>query len=287
MSGLGDRQTEYDYVKQLILKYPENDDLRRRLRILELQFNFDLAGLSYTYTTFDRSGIGPWHLGSAQYNRQREWGSLSGRINYADRLADGSSIADGVQYELESYFFSGKNSYTYLGAAYSSDQVFPTWRLGASYFQNLGKGWEADIGMRYNKVFDDREFYTAAAGVSKYLGNYWIYLRAFLQNEEDKYYPAFVLTNRYFLNTRFDYLSLVLGFGTSPDERATLGQFENRVSTESYRINAGYFRFLNDRYLIGVQLGYNYQEYLPGFFQNEIELFFSLQYKLGKNGFKK
>lgn len=214
-------------------------------------------------------------------------GSLSGRINYADRLADGSSIADGIQYELESYFFSGKNSYTYLGAAYSSDQVFPTWRLGASYFQNLGKGWEADIGMRYNKVFDDREFYTAAAGVSKYLGNYWIYLRAFLQNEEDKYYPAFVLTNRYFLNTRFDYLSLVLGFGTSPDERATLGQFENRVSTESYRINAGYFRFLNDRYLIGVQLGYNYQEYLPGFFQNEIELFFSLQYKLGKNGFKK
>ncbi|MGM0636000.1 MAG: YaiO family outer membrane beta-barrel protein [Bacteroidota bacterium] len=277
---LDEHQQEYELIQFILENFDEeNDDLNRRLRTLELRFNFNIAGISYSLTGFDRDGVGPWHLTGLQYIRQRKWGSLIGRVNYANRLSNGSTISDGVQYELESYFFTSNQSYAYVGGAYSNNRVFPTWRFGASYFQYLGSGWEVDLGARYNRVFDGKEFYTGALGVSKYFGNFWMYLRSFMQEHQSKYYPAFTLTNRYFINTRFDYFTFILGYGTSPDERATLGQFENRVATESYRATIGYFRMFNNTYLIGVQGGYNHQEFLPDRFQNEFELFLSFQYK--------
>lgn len=276
---LNDLQGEYTFIKEIQPRFPENNDLNRRLINLELRFDFDIAGLNYSITAFDRENVGPWHLLGLQYIRQRKWGSLGARVNYADRLSAGRSIGSGLQYELESYFFTGKKSYSYIGGAYSNDQVFPTWRFGFSHFRYLGKGWEVDLGGRYNKAFDGREFYTAAFGLNKYLGSYWIYLRSYLMTENKDYYPAFTLTTRYYLDTRFDYFALILGYGTSPDERSTLGQFQSRVATESYRANLGYFRMLMQNYLIGIQAGYNKQEFLPNRYQNEFELFVSLQYK--------
>lgn len=277
---LGDLQGEYAFIKEIQPKFPENNDLNRRLVNLELRFDFDIAGMTYSLTHFDRDNVGPWHLLGFQYIRQRKWGSLISRVNYADRLSAGGSNSTGLQYELESYVFTGKNSYSYLGGSYSNDQVFPTWRFRFSHFMYFNKGWGADIGGRYTQTFDDREFYTAALGLNKYLGSYWIYLRSYVMTEnKDKYYPAITLTTRYFLDSRFDYVSLNLGYGNSPDERSTLGQFQSRVSTESYRVNLGYFRMLDQKYLVGIQGGYNNQEFLPDRFQNEFELFLSLQYR--------
>ncbi|SDG81836.1 outer membrane protein, YaiO family [Psychroflexus sediminis] len=277
---LGDLKAEYTYIKEIQPKFPNNSDLNRRLVNLELRYDFDIAGLNYSITAFDRENVGPWHLLGFQYIRQRKWGSLVPRINYANRLSAVDDNVTGLQYELDSYFFTGINSYTYLGGSYSSDDVFPTWRFRFSHFMYFNKGWGADIGARYDETFDDRKFYTAALGVNKYIGSYWIYLRSFLMTEdENKFYPAFTLTTRHYLDTRFDYLALILSYGTNPDERSTLGQFQRRISTDSYRVNLGYFRMLNQRYLIGIQGGYNYQEFLPDRFQNEYELFLSFQYK--------
>ncbi|MFD0931130.1 YaiO family outer membrane beta-barrel protein [Psychroflexus salinarum] len=278
---LGDLKGEYTYIKEIQPRFPDNKDLEGRRVNLELRFNFDIAGVNYSFTTFDRENFGPWHLLNFQYIHQRKWGSLIGRVNYANRLTAGGDDRDGLQYELESFFFTGKNSYSFVGGSYSSDEVFPTWRLRLSHFMYFNKGWGGDIGARYDQTFDDREFYTAALGINKYIGSYWIYLRSFLMTEdENKYYPAFTLITRYYIDTRFDYLALNLSYGTNPDERSVLGQFQRRVSTESYRINLGYFRMINQKYLVGIQAGFNNQEYLPNRFQNEYELFVSFQYKL-------
>jgi hypothetical protein len=66
------------------------------------------VGVNYSYTSFDRSGYGPWHLGSIQY-RERSWGSLIGRINYVNRLSSGISVSDGML-EAESYFSQEKRT---------------------------------------------------------------------------------------------------------------------------------------------------------------------------------
>ncbi|UUC45448.1 YaiO family outer membrane beta-barrel protein [Flavobacterium cerinum] len=268
----------YDYLKSMDKQFPNDTDIKQRLFLLERKNNNDRVGLNYSITFFDRNGVGPWNLGSAQYIRERKWGSLIGRVNYANRLSFKTSIADGLQYEAESYFFTGKKAYSYAGVAYSDDIVFPKWRLGYSFYYNFNNGWEADLGVRYTKTVDE-DLTAAVVGIGKYLGSYWINLRTFLQNQNSKVYPAFTLTTRYYFDSRFDYATLMLGYGTSPDERSVLGQLEQRIAMDSYRIGAGYYRVLWQNYLAGIQVNYNNQEYLPGQKQNETEINFSLQYR--------
>lgn len=273
-----DEKKEYQFLKDIQPKFSDDDEIKQRLFFLESKINSERIGVNYSFTTFSRDNYGPWHLGSVQYIRERSWGSLIGRINYADRFASGQSVANGLQYEAESYFFTGKMSYSYLGAAYSDDPVFPKLRLGYSYFQNFKKGWEADLGFRFTKA-GDREFKTGVIGIGKYIGSYWFNFRTYFQNEKEDFYPAFTLTTRYYLDTRFDYLTVIAGYGTSPDERTTLGQFDQRVALDSYRIGGGYYRLFNNHYLVGIQGTYNYQEYAPNSKQNELELSLMLQYK--------
>ena len=273
-----EEKEEYHYLKTIEAAFPNEVELRQRLFFLESKINSDRVGVNYSYTTFDRDNYGPWHLGGVQYIRERSWGSLIGRISYADRFAFDESIANGVQYEAESYIFTGKMSYSYLGFAYSDDIVFPKIRVGYSYFQNFKKGWEADLGFRFTKA-EDREFKTGVIGIGKYIGPYWINLRTYLQTEKSDFYPAFTLTTRYYFDTRFDYATIIAGYGTSPDERTTLGQFDQRVALNSYRIGGGYYRLFGDHYITGLQATFNNQEYTPGLKQNELELSLMFQYK--------
>lgn len=274
----GNEQKERDYLKSLASQYPNDAEIKQRIFILETKNNSERIGINYSYTAFDRKNYGPWHLGSLQYIKQRNWGSLIGRVSYANRFASGESVIDGVQYEVESYIFTGKKSYSYLDAAYSEKAVFPKLKLGYSYFRNFSHGWEADLGIRYVKT-SDNDFTTAAIGVGKYLGSYWINLKSFIQNTDNTIYPAFTLTTRYYLDTQFDYLTLIAGYGSSPDDRSTFGQYENRVSLNSYRMGGGYFKLINKHYLTGLQVMVNNQEYAPDLKQNEIEIALMLQYK--------
>ncbi|TDE06971.1 YaiO family outer membrane beta-barrel protein [Flavobacterium sandaracinum] len=274
-----DSKKEYEYLKILQAKYPNDNANTQLILQLESKRKSDRLGLNYSYTTFDRKGYGPWHLMGFQYIRERQWGSLIGSINYADRLSSGQSIADGIQYEAESYFFTGKNNYSLVSAAFSNDLVFPKIRLGYSFYQNFKKGWEGDLGLRYLKTQDGTEFNTIVVGIGKYIGSSWINLRTFIQADKENFYPAITLTMRYYFETRFDYISLTSGYGSSPEDRTTLGQFKERVSLDSYRLGAGYFRMFNNHYLMGLQVNYNDQEYVPNLTQNELELSLMFQYK--------
>jgi YaiO family outer membrane protein len=134
------------------------------------------------------------------------------------RLSSGISVSE-IQLEAESYFFTGKTNYSYLGAGYSLDPVFPKLRLAYSFYQNFKKGWEADLGVRYIKA-ENAEIKTVVLGVGKYIGSYWINFRSY-QNTNNEYDPSFTLTTRYYFDTKYDYLSMIAGYGTSPDDRVT------------------------------------------------------------------
>ncbi|CAN1561835.1 YaiO family, OMP domain [Flavobacteriaceae bacterium] len=266
------------YLKEIQAMYPMDSDLKLHSYIAANRLKSDRIGVNYNFTCFNRSGYGPWHFGSLQYIRQRDWGSAIARINYSNRYADGQSVINGIQYEAETYLFTSKNSYSYAGASYSNDPVFPKLRLGYSFFHNFKKGWEADLGIRYINT-DETNFTTAVLGFGKYLGSYWLNLRSYLQFDNSTVYPAFTLTSRYYFNTRFDYLTLIAGYGTSPDERTTLGQINQRLSLDSFRIGGGYYRLFGKNYVTGIQLSVNNQEYVPGFKQIETEIALVFQYQ--------
>lgn len=85
---------------------------------------------------------------------------------------------------------------------------------------------------------------TLVAGVTKTIGPYWLSLKAYLNNNKERYNPVLSINNRYYFNSKYDYATVNFGFGTSPDERTTIAQLQNRLNLDSYRIGAGYFKIL-------------------------------------------
>lgn len=268
----------FSFLTFLTKKYPLDTDLQQQLIDLKLKSVSDRFGINYNFTTFNRNGIGPWHLLGLQYVRERKKITLIGRINFADRRASGNSINSGTQYEFETYFKNNKKSYSFTNMAYSTDIVFPEIRLSYSYFHNFIKGWEGDIGIRYTKT-TNKDLYSGVFGIGKYIGPYWLNLRTYLQPDTGIIRPALAFTTRYYFNTKYDYASFTAGYGTSPDERILQGQLQQRISLNSYRVGAGYNKLFYQHFITALQLALNHQEYIPNKFQNELNLFFSIQYK--------
>ncbi|BAO55413.1 YaiO family outer membrane beta-barrel protein [Nonlabens marinus] len=272
-------EKEREYLNELTALYPQDPDLRQRIFWLDSRFNSDRLGIQYSLTSFDRDGIGPWHLGTVQYIRERKWGSLLGRVNYTQRRSNGAVLLDGIQLEGESYFFTSERSYANVSVGYSDDLVFPKWRLGATYFQNLNKGWQVDLGIRYTYVAQTN-IPAAIIGVGKYAGPYWFHLTSFLQQQEESIYPALTLTTRYYYKTRFDYINGIIGYGTTPDESVLSGDLDQRVQLDSYRVGLGYYHQLGTNLNAGIQVVNNRQEYREGDWQTELNGFFMLYYRL-------
>jgi YaiO family outer membrane protein len=270
-----DSANEEKYLKSIRAKFPNDPETEQRLYILYSKVNFDRIGVYYNITTIDRDGVGPWHLASADYVRQRLWGSLIGRVSYAQRLSSSSVMSSGLQFEAESYLFAKKNNYHYIDIAYSQDAAFPEWRLGYSYFHTFNKGWEADLGARYIEMQDKSNLKTLNVGIGKYFGSYWVNLRSYIQEDG----TSFTLTSRYYYKTKYDYVTLIAGYGTSPDDRTRSAEYKTRMSLRSYRLSAGFFKMIKSHYIFGILITDNEQEYTENKFQSELDFAFLLQYK--------
>ncbi|SDY33281.1 outer membrane protein, YaiO family [Flavobacterium aquidurense] len=270
-----DTLNEEKYLKSIRAKFPNDPQIEQLLYDLYSKINFDRVGAYYNVTTIDRSGVGPWHFVSADYVRQRSWGSLIGRVNYARRLSSNAVMSSGLQFEAESYLFAKKSNYHYIDFAYSQDDAFPEWRFGYSYFHTFNKGWEADLGARYLIMQDNSDLKTLNIGVGKYLGSFWVNLRSYIQKDG----TSFTVTSRYYYKTKYDYATLIAGYGTSPDDRTRAAEYEARMSLRSYRLSVGFFRLVKSHYIFGVLITNNEQEYEANKFQRELDFAFLMQYK--------
>ena len=266
-----------EFLNLFTAKFPDDQNSKNRLLDLKLNANSDRIGVSSTLTTFDRAGIGPWNLSALQYIRQRKKVTLIGRYNYANRQSYGVSIANGSLTEVESYVKWSKKHYSFGNIGIGSATLFPKLRLNYSSFLRIASKWEMEAGFRYNKNTAS-ENYSSVLGLGTYVGSGWFNLRSFLNLNTSKKYPSFTASYRYYFNSRYDYYSATLGYGTSPDERETLSQSEQRVSLSSYRVGLGYSRVLYKRYIVGLQGNFNRQEYLPQKYQNEVSASLQLQY---------
>ena len=84
---LGEKNKSEAYLKEMQAMYPKDSDFKLHHFIDNTRLESDRIGVNYNFTTFDRSGHGPWHYGSLQYIRQRHWGSAIARVNYSNRYA--------------------------------------------------------------------------------------------------------------------------------------------------------------------------------------------------------
>jgi YaiO family outer membrane protein len=265
------------YLKQFEAKFPNDPSIKSRILDFKLNSNSDRIGIGTTLTTFDRSGVGPWYLSTVQYIRQRKKVTLIGRLNYADRQSYGTSIGNGTLTEVESYVKWTKKHYSFGNVGIGNAPLFPKLRLNYSSFISIASKWELELGMRYNKN-SATENYSSAVGLGTYIGSGWLNLKSYLNLDSQKKYPSFTLSYRYYLNSRYDYYTASMGYGTSPDERETLSQYEQRIALNSYRVGLGYSKVLYKKYIISLLGNYNRQEYFPKKYQNELSATVQLHY---------
>lgn len=255
------RSAEAQTAIDKALKLDRNNNEARSLadRIKESAFK-NKIGLSYDYVSFDKQFADPWHLVGFDYTRSTGIGSVTGRVNLANRFKE-----NGVQYEIEAYPHISKTFYSYVSAGYSDNVgVFPQWRGGFSLYANLPKSFEGELGIRYLKFSGDPTLiYTA------YLGKYyksWLFSgRTYLtpSNFTKTVSASYSVSARYYYGGADDVIGATLGYGISPDDRLNSIQLDNTIRLITYKMGLNYKKKIAQHSVLAIDASWYNQEYLP------------------------
>ncbi|WP_411274868.1 YaiO family outer membrane beta-barrel protein [Daejeonella sp.] len=255
-------------LNELLVINPKNT-IARNLSIQDGGFGSrNKVGISYDYVSFNKQFDQPWHLASIDYGRQTAIGSITGRLNYANRFQ-----TNATQFELDLYPRISKVFYAYMNAAVSNDSgVFPKFRTGFSLYANLPAAFEAEAGFRMLDFGDQTWIYTASIG--KYYKNYWFNLRTFLTPSNSSVSQSLALSVRYYFGGVDDYLSFGAGSGLSPDNQRNTLLYNNgnTYKLKSNNLSVGLRKSFNTSNIIGLRASYENQEYLKDTRGNQVEL---------------
>ncbi len=250
-------QTAIDEALRKNHNSAEARSLANRIRDLS---SLNKIGLSYDLVSFDKQFPDPWHLVSLDYTRTTGIGSVTGRVNYANRFTQ-----NGVQYELEAYPHISNTFYSYVDIGYSANVgVFPHWRGGLSLYANLPASFEGELGVRYLKFSGDPTWiYTA------YLGKYyksWLFgFRTYLTPGiyTSTVSSSYTVSARYYYGGADDLVGFSFGYGISPDDRENLVLLNGAAKLTSYKAGINFRKKVSARNVVSFDAGWLNQEYLP------------------------
>lgn len=269
-------------IDNALLYFTDDTDLLNFKKNIQNQENTpifqksNLLGSQYTLIIFDRDNIGPWHLLNIHYKHQRTKLTSIIDVNYFSRNNSVGINPEGIQYELSQYLKHSQKNYSYWNLAYSNDILFPKFKAGYSFFQNL-KSYEFEIGARYTNIIN-QDIFGSTLGVGKYYKNFWFNLKNNLIFYNSNVYDSYRFTSRYYYNTKYDYITFLLATGSSPDDRVIQGSLNQRVGLQSYNSSLGYSKLWSDKFITSIQINYNNQEYFSKFYQNEWGINLNLEY---------
>lgn len=254
-------------ISEVLTKHPNQTEARALATRIRENSATNRIGVNYTFVSFDKQFADPWHLTSLDYSRQTSFGSIIGRINYANRFN-----GNGVQYEVDAYPRLSNTFMAYISGGYSPNLgVFPQTRAGFSLYANLPKSMEAEAGFRYLQFGDNTWIYTASLG--KYVKSFWFNLRTYLTPSSGQVGQSFTLTTRYYVGGTDDFLSLGLSTGLSPDDQRNIVL----INASSYKLQSNgltlaYRRSINSFHIINFKASWTNQEYQRDTRGNSIEL---------------
>lgn len=232
---------EQRYAFQIILNHSVTDEI----------------GLIYQVINFSDAypRQGSWHGIIAEYQHNFSRTAVIGRVNYSDRSYD-----EGVLYELEAYPVFNDRWYAYTNIGFSDGSIFPDFRSSVSFYHNFAKVFEGEVGGR-SLHFSGSDYVTGILGLSMYEGKFLFNARTFLgprrQGQLVRNYQANV---RYYFSHADNYLSLRLGSGISPDERAMFSQVQEKPTLEAYYLNLGIRHIFWNRHIFQLEAGFLHED---------------------------
>lgn len=206
------RQASIAYAR-LERVHPSHEALPELRRQAGKQLLRNTVGVSYGYEGWSDI-FGRIHSAELMFRHNAGLGDLIGRINYLDR-----SGRTGLQGRFTAYPILAQGVYAYLDYGYSGSGLFPEHRVGAELFFRLPWSMEGSLGGRY-LLFSDASSVTMITGtLSRYLGSYYLNLRAFITPHSAGTARALSVTARRYFPNPDHYLWLTVTWGVTPRER--------------------------------------------------------------------
>ncbi|OMP79631.1 tetratricopeptide repeat protein [[Flexibacter] sp. ATCC 35208] len=253
----------------LLKNNPVNVDYADYLKSKTLKNQF---GMYYLHTNYDYSDT-KYNIATLEYRHYIPRGSWAARLNYAGRTQ-----GTGLMGEAEIYYNHTPKMYSYGLVNYSNGIVFPQLRLGYSLFKTFRHNIEGELGLRYLKG-DSINSISGLASVAKTWKDFWVNFRAYFISDSPNFYTSFNLTSRYYMNRNQDYLMFVAGLGTSPDDKSRLVQFPKLAGLLTRSVGAGYMKTFKYRTTVGLNATWINQKITDTDFQNQYDLYITLQRK--------
>lgn len=171
-----------------------------------------------------------------------------------------------IQVEAEAWPTLTAKNYAYLAYAYSPGTWFPRHRAAVELWQVLPDGWALSAGLNY--YYFNRSIYIASLSVEKYLGKFWFSAKGYFYFKDEGVTTSLYLTGRRYFNDT-DYLQVVLGTGTAPDEPFDVQADLMRLSAQSIRL--AYNVALTSKLMMRIGAGYSSEEYEEALWRNRFE----------------
>lgn len=264
---LNDWQNAETIISEIVKNNPQQTEARALATRIRENSATNKFGVNYDFVYFDKQFDNPWHFISFNYGRQTKIGSITGRINYANRFN-----GNGIQFEADAYPKLSNTFQAYVNIGYSPDVgIFPKYRAGFSLYANLNSGFELEGGFRLLHFGENTWIYTASMG--KYYKNFWFNLRTYLSPSTNSVSQSFSLNTRYYFGGADDYLSLGLSSGLSPDEQKNNVLINvTNYKLKSNSISLGYRKSFKTFNIINLNASLENQEYLKDTKGNQFSL---------------
>lgn len=187
---------------------------------------FVTASLLYEHAEFDVD-LEPWQYvtGEVQHHGDRLTSLV--RATAARRFGE-----RGVQVGADLYPRFGDTGYGWFGAAHSTARIFPSWRVGAELFRNVGDAFEVSAGARYMR-FDTVSVGILTGSVGRYIPHWYLSIRpTVVPRGGDLLTSGDVLVRRYF-GDYGHHATLRFGAGTAPAENPIAAELDRQSSVRA------------------------------------------------------
>lgn len=226
--------------------------------------------LHYSYDHFSLPYVRNWHMLTAGGQVPFRHGTLIPYLN-AGYYAGGTTPSTDLQLNLDAYLTLSKKNYLLAGYGVSPNaqiNYLPGHRAALEIWQVLPAGFGISAGLRY--FYWENHFLFLTFSAEKYAGNWWFSVRNYLFSKEYGLSSSWYLNARWYFDTRFDHLTLTLGYGTAPDEPLVVVSDLDRLNALSTRIALS--KQLSPVVRLGMMMGYAYEEYIDQGFRHRFDL---------------
>lgn len=247
----------------------EKNDFMSHLKFLKSKAYKNQVGFAYLRSQFDEKDR-ILSISTLQYARLGINNTYTGAINYTGR-----EEGKGIQAQMEWEHKVKSNIRTRVDASVSN-KVFAKFIANGSVYKLFKKEWEAEAGLGYRRMADDKNMFNTVIGAAKQIDPWWLNARLNTLRLDSKwYYSVSAQARYYFLNPK-SYLTAMASIGSAPDVDIIDNQLYNVLSVTNSMVGFGFQHLISDVFSAGI-LGncYNYQD-SDNHYQNLYNLYFQL-----------